>query len=54
MKKLLIITFAVTLIFSLFSCDTNLFSKEEYTEPKPVGSPVNDFLQVLKMEELLK
>ena len=44
MKKLLIITFAVTLIFSLFSCDTNLFSKEEYTEPKPVIN--NDISQI--------
>ena len=26
----------LALIFSLFSCDTNLFPKEEYIEPKPV------------------
>ena len=36
MKKLFFITLSITLIFSLFSCDINLFPKEEYIEPKPV------------------
>lgn len=36
MKKLFFITLSITLVFSLFSCDINLFPKEEYIEPKPV------------------